>query len=258
MYTQLPNDFIDKIMPAITPAATLCYMIIARHTFGWHRESDAIPISQFVGQSGLTKPTVTKALRELSDAKIIAVTVVNVHGRHTQSYSITGDFVPISKESLPREGKNLSLSGKKSLPREGKNLSLSGQIILPLEGKILSPQKKGKESNKEKEKKGSARDARLDDWQFTVYRELAHLHVPHAFRDDVSALTDESLWRTVIKDWIGRGWRPTNIAGMLDMYSKGVPSNGRPVRQNDGRGGNSSNGLTPEEYVAANQRWLSE
>jgi hypothetical protein len=31
-------------------------------------------------------------------------------------------------------------------------------------------------------------------------------------------ITDLRRWRAALTLWVGRGWAPTNIAGMLDLY----------------------------------------
>ena len=57
---------------------------------------------------------------------------------------------------------------------------------------------------------------------FTIYRDLAHLQVPTAWKEDVAnTVTDLDLWATLIKDWIGMGWNKQNIKGMLEAYQKG-------------------------------------
>jgi phage replication O-like protein O len=73
MFTQLPNMFVDEHMNSLDPATTLVYIVICRQTIGWQKETDAISLSQFVRMTGLSKPTVTKAIKQLLSAELIAV-----------------------------------------------------------------------------------------------------------------------------------------------------------------------------------------
>ncbi len=58
----------------------------------------------------------------------------------------------------------------------------------------------------------------------SLYRELTHLTPNRAQRelidDDVS---DLDAWRSAVQHWLGHGWNPRNIPGMLDLYQRGGP-----------------------------------
>lgn len=242
MYTQMPNHFIDNVMKHTSPSATMCYMVICRYTIGWQKDTDTIAISQFCELTGLTKPTVLKALRELIDIGAIFVQRSGRGKEYGINNSITIDRACCNtgKETLPMMGQKtlpIDVPSKESLPVKGKK-------PLPTSVKEINTQKKGK-------KLSTTKDSRLSNWQFTVYRELTHLHVPHAFRDRVDLLTDEQLWRDVITRWIGRGYRVNNIQGILEWYDKEHSDVRRTERQNDG--GNST---TIEQYIEANRKWL--
>ena len=71
------------------------------------------------------------------------------------------------------------------------------------------------------------RDERLDNLAVKTYRELAHNTAPAAMRDDLCAITDVDKWRGVVHDWIGRGYNPRNISGMLEVYNNGWRTNGK-------------------------------
>lgn len=241
MYTQVPNHFIDEVLATISASAAVIYLVICRQTRGWHKQSDEISLSQFMKVTGLSKPTILKSLMELEKKGII-----NTHtSSKTYAYSISETIIidssccePTGKENLPNN------TGKETLPITPD----IGQISLPISVKKVYTQKKG---NKQTTKKT---DMRLQQWQFTVYRELTHLHVPHAWRDKVAEITNEQLWRDVIMRWIGRGYRPNGISGMLDWYNK-EQTNGRYQRQNMGR---STNASDIQEYLNANQQWTDQ
>jgi hypothetical protein len=74
-------------------------------------------------------------------------------------------------------------------------------------------------------KKGSTKDERLEHPALKVYRSVANLHVPVAWRDDVIQAVGERSedWGQVVKSWIGHGWNPQNISGMLEVFGKHEP-----------------------------------
>ena len=72
-------------------------------------------------------------------------------------------------------------------------------------------------------------DERLQHPAIVAYRSIARLTPPEALRDDIiQAVGDDFVkWGNTVKDWIGHGWKPGNINGMLDYYKNGGNGNGR-------------------------------
>lgn len=65
------------------------------------------------------------------------------------------------------------------------------------------------------------RDQRLDHPALIAYRKFTRLYVPVMWRDDVAQVENNNLWQTVVKDWVGYGWNPGNVKGMLEAYKSG-------------------------------------
>ena len=70
------------------------------------------------------------------------------------------------------------------------------------------------------------RDARIDHPALVTYKEIIRYHVPIIWRDRViEAVTNDPdmvlSWTKLLDDWIGRGWKPTNIKGQLEAYNNG-------------------------------------
>ena len=68
------------------------------------------------------------------------------------------------------------------------------------------------------------RDPLLDHPAVVAYKDVAHLSVPETLRHEVAQTVTEDelhLWRSIIADWIGYGWNPRNIKGMLEAYRAG-------------------------------------
>jgi phage replication O-like protein O len=238
MFTQLPNNFVDEHMRKLDAPAVLVYLVVCRQTVGWQKESDSISLSQFELVTGLSRPTVIRAIRALVQVNLVSVQTSVTNGiKASNVYSLTE-----SKHALLRSNTDL-LRGKADLP-EPSNADLPPVV------KQIDIQKKGLNKQERNTSASRQRDERIDLWQLTVYRELCRLHVPHALRDAVIlGVSDETQWRAVILAWIGKGYRPNAISGMLEWYEKGIPDARRTQRQNNVR--NTVSSLSPEEYVRA-------
>lgn len=241
-YTQIPNWFIENHLPHISSSACSVFLVICRQTIGWHRTTDAISMSQLIAKTGLSRNTCRAALHELLDRKLIR------YDRHLIGDTITTIYEvlpPVNEKIVPKDDFLVEQLPITQLPTrgatadEGVNNSPSpGVDIAPVQGEIFTPQKKG---NKKINKEGST-PSLLTAMPLQVYREICRLNIPIAYRDiTIATVTDEELWRSVLLGWIGRGYRPNAIAGMLEWYEKGVP-NARVMgrrgtgqqRQNDG------------------------
>ncbi|MDP8184378.1 replication protein [Phocoenobacter skyensis] len=69
---QIPNAFVDEMMGDLSGNSVKCYLLIARKTTGWQKESDYISISQFKTVTKIKdKRTVSDVLQELEDYGLI-------------------------------------------------------------------------------------------------------------------------------------------------------------------------------------------
>lgn len=70
-----------------------------------------------------------------------------------------------------------------------------------------------------------------------AFRKATHRYPAKSWYDRiVDTVTDIEKWQQVCMEWVGKGWNPMNIAGMLDVY------------QNGWKGGNGSS--EPKGYQA--------
>jgi hypothetical protein len=66
-----------------------------------------------------------------------------------------------------------------------------------------------------------------------VFRENAHRYPPKAWYDDIAATVSEgeaelARWGAVVKAYVGCGWNPTNVSGMLGFFQRGeIPKPGK-------------------------------
>jgi hypothetical protein len=61
--TQIPNVLIDELMPTLSGTEFKVLMVIARQTYGWHKDSDAISYSQLVKKSGSANGSIGTTLK---------------------------------------------------------------------------------------------------------------------------------------------------------------------------------------------------
>ncbi|MFZ0535066.1 MAG: hypothetical protein WAM09_18000 [Anaerolineales bacterium] len=65
----------------------------------------------------------------------------------------------------------------------------------------------------------------------SAYRSLAHLTPNPAQRHMLeSKVANLVLWQQTVEHWLTHGWNPMNIAGMLELYARGGPSDCRYCR----------------------------
>jgi len=84
-FTQIPDDVFDVVLNKVTPAEFKVLMYIARHTWGWKKDTDRISIAQMVsGQqrkdgswqdhgTGLSRSGIKKAVQGLEEKNLITV-----------------------------------------------------------------------------------------------------------------------------------------------------------------------------------------
>lgn len=73
-YTQLPNELIDTFLPILGDAEVRVVLFVARKTYGWHRESDNLSLSQIAKATGLSKQSVIDATASLVNRGLLIKT----------------------------------------------------------------------------------------------------------------------------------------------------------------------------------------
>ena len=135
-YTRIPNFILDEWMRIMHASSFTVLMAICRKTLGWQKESDNISLTQIQELTGLTRPVVIKAIKELTNKELI----IKNQDRKINNYrlNISKDFLPIqngivnninqtSKESLPIDSKE-SLHTKESNKENKQNKYYTQQI----------------------------------------------------------------------------------------------------------------------------------
>ena len=87
---QIPNAFVDEVMFALSGNAVKAYLLVARKTTGWQKESDFISIDQFKQFTGINRDkTIYEILKELEEVGLIRT--VKTAGRTTEFYLVKED-----------------------------------------------------------------------------------------------------------------------------------------------------------------------
>lgn len=70
--TQIPNIILDQWLPNLSGAEFQVLMVIARQTYGWHKECDSISYDQLRQKTGLGNGSIGRATKSLKEKGYIA------------------------------------------------------------------------------------------------------------------------------------------------------------------------------------------
>jgi phage replication O-like protein O len=94
-YTKLPNELIEILLSdALSKNEARILLMIARKTFGFHKETDRISTSQFVDRLSLSRRGVQYILSRLQQAKLIALVNKGNSRFASSEWKITIDNYP--------------------------------------------------------------------------------------------------------------------------------------------------------------------
>jgi phage replication O-like protein O len=138
--TQCPNEILDRLLPILSPSQFKLVMAIVRKTYGWHKKSDDISLTQLERMTGMSRQTVIDASTPLRASGFI---VIGRSGRRgVLNYSLN---INVDTESLVKtldQSKNLTslknttslvqiLDTQKKLTKENKNGAKAPSVSSP-------------------------------------------------------------------------------------------------------------------------------
>jgi phage replication O-like protein O len=114
-HTDIPNEFLEKlVMVRLSPCESSLLLYIMRKTWGWHKDTDRIPLSQFEKETRMKKPHVRRTLN-----KLIAKNMITQIGKsHTLTYGIQRDYEKWNVKGLPKQVIKVTRTGNKRLPNQ--------------------------------------------------------------------------------------------------------------------------------------------
>ncbi len=88
--TPVPNAFFDACLTKMTPVQAVLLFAIFRQTYGWHKTSDAISLSQLCDKTALSRRAIIDAIKQLEKKGFISVSRSSntPSGNLTNVYSI--------------------------------------------------------------------------------------------------------------------------------------------------------------------------
>lgn len=133
---QIPNAFVDEVMFALSGNAVKAYLLVARKTTGWQKESDFISIEQFKQFTGINRDkTIYEILKELEEVGLIRT--VKTAGRTTEFYLVKDlpnvENKPVAKSATTPVAENATAtSGEKRHPTKTNNkTNINNPPIVP-------------------------------------------------------------------------------------------------------------------------------
>ena len=157
-YTQIPNRLLEEHMAKMGHAEFKVVMAVARRTFGWHKRSDRISLSQLEDLTGLSRPSVISGVQEAMERGVLERTE---SGNSYEYRLVFQGGVPV-QESTDPDSKDTSPGGKPTSPDQSSNLTNVGKATSPKGVKQVNTQKKGKEKKERGERKRAPAQGDVD------------------------------------------------------------------------------------------------
>jgi hypothetical protein len=193
-----------------------------------------ISVADMEDQTGLTKHEQESAKRDLLEVGVIEITYKGMSPKTTHfkvNIEILNDLVSHSPEKRMNEhpvsgslvtGKADEFNTDITETTSDNNLSPIGETPTP-DQEIQSPKTKPK------------RDERLDHPAITVFREVTQRYpLKPTFDLIIRALGEnpnKERLKEVYEEWCARGFKPTNVSGLLEWYKTGITKyNGKQLK----------------------------
>lgn len=232
-YTQIPNAILDN-MPSMTSAEFLVVMAICRQTFGWHKKSEKISLTQLQELTGLGRHAVMDALEAALAGGWITrkpagqtfrytVNILEVAARNTrQLQEVVARKQHQSQNSTGAE--TAPVTGAETAPLAARKQHQSDADLL----ERIGPPKERKETNYKESTATRVESARVVQPKqppapaVTIWHELTGLQ-PNQSQATLIAqtVTDCDLWRSRLTEWLANGYKPASVSSQLDVYANG-------------------------------------
>lgn len=248
-FTTIPNVILDH-MDSLSDAELRVVLAVCRKTFGWRKEHDVLSITQLEQLTGLSRQGVVNGLKPLLEKQIVGRVPAGMSFSYTilvnepdQSSRLTSqdnglvNDVDQTSQLCVTELVNEVDTQKKGKKEERKERATRPAPSTKTETKVPTPKTTADPNSTvlaiahvppPKSPAEKARDPNLDHPAVQLYRELARL-TPNTVQRAaiVAAVQNLEAWRIAVEGWMRKGYRPQNVDGLLDSYSKQVPEQTR-------------------------------
>jgi len=184
-YTQIPNDLFDLIHD-MTEAELKCVLAICRITYGYQRGKARASYTTLQKDTGLSRQAVFNGMSRAVERGIVGKTT----------------------------GKGVTIWDVNEIDQSATVVNEIERSSIPNRTPSIKEKKKKKESN-----------PFLKHPAIKAYRNGAHLQIAAQWRKEVAGIVGEDskdvdTWGELVHNWVGSGWNPKNVKGMLDKYKK--------------------------------------
>lgn len=93
-FTLTPNDLFDKYLSQVEGSQFKVLAIICRQTFGWQKRWDCISLTQLQKKTGLSRPTIIKATKNLISKNLIIQRKTGTLGQQKTYYALSVENPP--------------------------------------------------------------------------------------------------------------------------------------------------------------------
>ena len=98
-YTAIANEIMEALVRYRIPGEQMqCLLFIIRKTYGFNKSEDAIAISQFHHATGIKKPSIVRALKQLKTKNIIISKKANAHTTTYRFNKRYDTWAPLAKK----------------------------------------------------------------------------------------------------------------------------------------------------------------
>lgn len=237
-YTQTPNVYFDKWLPAIKSMSELKVVnVIIRNTFGWHEEETSLTLTDIQTLADISRASAVDGVKRALDHGYINS---RPNGR-SRAYRISVE--PIGSESEPTTRLTGPNSGLLNSLGSEPTHSSSGTESEPPVGRGSEPSLISKEKEKKRDRSASSkrectsRDKRIDHPALKAVLQVKGRYPHKDLWDLVISTLGEAPDVAHMKEcWLAwRSWnfRPENFGWLIDWYVNGIP-------QRNGIRGNSA------------------
>lgn len=244
-FTAIPNVILDH-MASLSEAELRVVLAVCRKTFGWHKERDVLSITQLEQLTGLSRQGVVNALGPLLEQRIldrvpagmsfaytILVNEIDQSNYFTSQDNGLVNTVDQTSQLCVTELVNTVDTQKKGNKQEKKERATPPTPPAKTKTKAPAPKTtvdpsstvsgtaQGAASPPSKKECGS----NLNHPAVQLYHELARL-TPNAVQQAliIEAVGDDpgvlECWRTSCEYWMQKGYRPHNVADLVDYFQK--------------------------------------
>ena len=236
-FTKLPNSIIEKLDQVETLGEMKVILYVIRHTVGFQDDCKKITLDEFANGrkradgtrldngTGLTVPTIRDGLKRAQAHGFLVVEVDDSDPARVKHYFSLGTNL------LPSECKEVSVSVQEVCNRTEKDTLERHFEKDTLDIAPEAVTAGGKDPPRRSRKRGKSKPG--TPAAVLVFRQNAHRYPAKSWYSDVADTVgddpaDLDFFGSVVKAWVGRGYNPVNIEGMLDCYkARQLPGNGR-------------------------------